>query len=99
MVDHLPGHAAVDAAVLAGDEPRLVRAQVQRHVGDVRRIAHPLGILKFLADTFSDTPVPPVTTATLFSNAHSTVYKPPSTSELGEGSSDSSEAEGSKLRC
>ena len=43
MVDHLAGHAAVDADVLAGDEARLVRAEEQHHVGDVQRVAHPPG--------------------------------------------------------
>lgn len=40
MVDHLAGHSAVDADVLAGDEAGLVRAKIQHHVGDVQGIAH-----------------------------------------------------------
>ena len=40
MVDHLAGHAAVDADVLAGDEASLVGAEIQHHVGDVQGIAH-----------------------------------------------------------
>ena len=43
MVDHLAGHAAVDADVFAGDEARLVRAEEQHHAGDVQRGAHPPG--------------------------------------------------------
>ena len=45
VVDHLPGHAAVDADVFAGDEARLVRTEEQHHVGDVHGIAHPTGRL------------------------------------------------------
>ena len=40
MVDHLAGHSAVDADVLAGDEAGLVGAEIQHHVGDVQGIAH-----------------------------------------------------------
>ena len=40
MVNHLLGHAAVDADVLAGDEASLVGAEEQHHVGDVHRIAY-----------------------------------------------------------
>ena len=40
VVYHLPGHAAVDADVLAGDEARLVRAEVEHHVRDVHRVPH-----------------------------------------------------------
>ena len=43
MVDHLPGHAAVNADVLSSDEARLVRTEVEHHVGDVQRISHPAG--------------------------------------------------------
>ena len=39
MVDHLVGHATVDADVLAGDEPGLVRGEVEHHVGNVHRVA------------------------------------------------------------
>ena len=41
MVDHLAGHAAVDADVLAGDEAGLVGAEIQHHVGDIQRVPHP----------------------------------------------------------
>ena len=41
MVDHLAGHAAVDADVLAGEEARLLGAEVEDHIGNVQRIAHP----------------------------------------------------------
>ena len=40
MVDHLAGHSAVDADVLAGDEAGLVGAEIQHHIGDVQGIAH-----------------------------------------------------------
>ena len=45
VIDHLPGHAAVDADVFAGDEARLVRAEEQHHMGDVHGIPHPTGRL------------------------------------------------------
>ena len=45
VVDHLPGHAAVDADVLAGDEARPFGAEEQRHVGNVHGIAHAAGRL------------------------------------------------------
>ena len=41
MIDHLAGHAAVDADVLAGDEAGLVGAEIQHHVGDVQRVPYP----------------------------------------------------------
>ena len=41
VIDHEPGHAAVDADVFAGDEACLVGAEEQRHFGDVLRLAHP----------------------------------------------------------
>ena len=40
VVDHLAGHATVDADVLAGDEAGLVGAEIQHHIGDVQGIAH-----------------------------------------------------------
>lgn len=45
VVDHLPGHAAVDANVFAGDEARLVRTEKQHHMGDVHGIPHTTGRL------------------------------------------------------
>ena len=47
MVDHLAGHAAVDADVFAGDEAGLVAREVKHHVRDVERVAdaaHPFTI-------------------------------------------------------
>ena len=43
MVDHEPGHTAVDADVLPRDEPRHVGAEVDHHVGDIGGIPHPPG--------------------------------------------------------
>jgi len=40
MIDHLAGHAAVDADVLACNKASLVGAEVQHHVGDVHRVTH-----------------------------------------------------------
>ena len=40
MVNHLPGHATVDADVLACDESCLVGAEEQHHIGDVHRVAN-----------------------------------------------------------
>ena len=40
MVDHLSGHAAVNADVFSGDKAGLLRAKKENHVGDVQRIAH-----------------------------------------------------------
>lgn len=40
MINHLSGHAAVDADVLACNESCLVRAEEQHHIGDVHRVAH-----------------------------------------------------------
>ena len=46
VIDHLAGHAAVDADVFARDEPRLVGCEIQHHVGDVQRMPHaPRGML------------------------------------------------------
>ena len=39
MINHLPGHATVDANILACDESRLVRAEEQHHIGDIHRVA------------------------------------------------------------
>ena len=39
MVNHLPGHAAVDADILACDESRLVGAEEQHQIGDIHRVA------------------------------------------------------------
>ena len=41
VVDHEPGHPAVDAEVFAGDEAGLFRAQEQHGLGDVLGLAHP----------------------------------------------------------
>ena len=40
MVNHLPGHATVDANILACDESCLVGAEEQHHIGDVHRVAN-----------------------------------------------------------
>ena len=37
VIDHLMGHATVDADVLAGDEAGLVGTEEQHHVGYVHR--------------------------------------------------------------
>ena len=39
MINHLPGHATVDADILACDESRLVGAEEQHHIGDIHRVA------------------------------------------------------------
>ena len=39
MVNHLPGHATVDADVLASDETSLFGTEEKYHVGNVERIA------------------------------------------------------------
>ena len=39
VVNHLFGHAAINADVLARDEARLVRGEEENHVRDVERIA------------------------------------------------------------
>ena len=39
MVNHLAGHATVDADVLARDEARFIGAEVHHHIGDVHGIA------------------------------------------------------------
>ena len=54
MVDHLAGHAAVDADVLAGDEAGLVGAEIQHHVGDVQRVPYPTCRLLHGVGTFID---------------------------------------------
>ena len=38
VIDHLMGHATIDADVLAGDEAGLVGTEEQHHVGYVHRI-------------------------------------------------------------
>lgn len=43
MVNHLAGHAAIDADVFAGNESGFVRTQVQYHIGDVHRISYAAG--------------------------------------------------------
>jgi len=40
VIDHLAGHAPVDADVLACDESCLVGTQVEHHAGNVHRIAY-----------------------------------------------------------
>ena len=42
MIDHEPGHAAIDADVFPCDEACLVGAEEEHHVRDVQGIAHPL---------------------------------------------------------
>ena len=54
MVDHLAGHAAVDADILARDEAGLVGAEIQHHVGDVQGIAHASRRLLHGVGTFID---------------------------------------------
>ena len=47
VVDHLAGHAAVDADVFAGNKAGLVAREVKHHVRDVERVAdaaHPFTI-------------------------------------------------------
>ena len=39
MVNHLAGHAAVDANVFAGNESGLVAGKIKHHVGDIQRVA------------------------------------------------------------
>ena len=39
MVNHLTGHASVDADILACDEAGFVGAEEQYHIGDVHRVA------------------------------------------------------------
>ena len=41
MINHLPGHAAVDADIFSGDKAGLVRAEKQYHMGDVQRVTYP----------------------------------------------------------
>ena len=41
VVDHLTGHAAIDADVLARDEACLLATEEEDHVGYVHRVAHP----------------------------------------------------------
>ena len=40
MINHLAGHAAIDADVLARDETSLVRAKIEHHVGYIQRVAN-----------------------------------------------------------
>jgi len=40
VINHLAGHASIDADVLACDEARFVRTQVEHHIGNIHRIAH-----------------------------------------------------------
>ena len=40
MVNHLTGHASVDADILACDEAVFVGAEEQHHIGDVHRVAN-----------------------------------------------------------
>ena len=40
VVNHLPGHATVDADIFACDESCLVRTEEQHHIGNVHRVAH-----------------------------------------------------------
>ena len=46
MVDHLLGHATIDAYVFTGDEAGFVGAEEEYHVGYVRGMPHtPCGML------------------------------------------------------
>ena len=40
VIDHLPGHAAVYADVLSGDEPCFFAAEEQYHACNVHRVTH-----------------------------------------------------------
>ena len=40
VIDHLLGHAAVDADILTRDKPCHVRAKIEYHIGNVKRIPH-----------------------------------------------------------
>ena len=40
VIDHLTGHASIDADVLTSDESCLVGTQVEHHIGNIHRIAH-----------------------------------------------------------
>ena len=39
MIYHLAGHAAIDTDVFTRDEPSLVGAEIEHHIGDVQRVA------------------------------------------------------------
>ena len=39
MVNHLSGHTAVDAYILACNEAGFVGAEEQHHIGDIHRVA------------------------------------------------------------
>ena len=54
VVDHLAGHAAVDADVLAGDEAGLVVPEIQHHAGDIHRVPHPTRWLLHSVGTLID---------------------------------------------
>ena len=41
MIDHLMGHAAIDANIFPCDESGLVRAKEKHHLGDVLGRSHP----------------------------------------------------------
>ena len=43
MVDHVAGHAAINADVLARYEARLVGGKIENHVRDVHRVADASG--------------------------------------------------------
>ena len=45
VVNHLPGHAAVDADVLARDKSSPVRAEKEHHIGDIKGISDSAGRL------------------------------------------------------
>ena len=54
MIDHLAGHAAIDADVLARDESGLVGAEIEHHIGNVQRIPHTTDWLLCGIGTFID---------------------------------------------
>ena len=43
VIDHLPGHAAVDTNVFARDEACLVGTEIQHHIGNVHEISYSSG--------------------------------------------------------
>ena len=54
MVNHLVGHAAINADVLACDEACFIGTEEQYHVGNVHRIAHTPNRLLRGIGTFMD---------------------------------------------
>ena len=54
MVDHLAGHAAVDADVFAGDKAGFFACEVKHHVRDVQRVSYAARGLLGSIGTFVD---------------------------------------------